>query len=356
MDVYLVGGAVRDSLLGRPVSERDWVVVGATPETMLRLGYRQVGRDFPVFLHPDSGEEYALARTERKSGPGHQGFVCHTGPDVTLEDDLRRRDLTVNAMAQAADGTVIDPFGGASDARDGRLRHVSEAFVEDPLRVYRVARFAAQLPGFEVATETLELMQRMQAAGALAELPAERVWRELRKALEALAPIRFFEVLDAIDAWQPWLEELHGERVRLPDALGTAEQRFAALAWGRPVAAIRRLAERLKAPTRFRRIAVQVAAHGATLAAWTSTPAPALLAALNSVGALDPERDPGPLLEVVGACAETNPGPLGEVVVRLRAVSAEPFLERGLSGKAVGDAIHAARLAMLKAAHRRRPD
>ncbi len=163
MEIYLVGGAVRDALLGLPIRERDWVVVGSTPEEMQRLGYRQVGRDFPVFLHPQTNEEYALARTERKVGPGHTGFVCHAGPDVTLEEDLRRRDLTVNAIAQAHDGTLIDPWGGAADLSARRLRHVSEAFLEDPLRVFRVARFAAQLGafGFRVEPETLQLMADM---------------------------------------------------------------------------------------------------------------------------------------------------------------------------------------------------
>jgi tRNA nucleotidyltransferase (CCA-adding enzyme) len=163
MQIYLVGGAVRDKLLGLPVRERDWVVVGATPEAMVKLGYRPVGKDFPVFLHPDTHEEYALARTERKTAPGYKGFVVHADPDVTLEEDLRRRDLTINAIAEAADGTLIDPFNGREDLDQGLLRHVSPAFVEDPVRILRVARFAARFAkwGFKVAHGTHALMQRM---------------------------------------------------------------------------------------------------------------------------------------------------------------------------------------------------
>src|ERR671939_1237881 len=164
MKAYVVGGAVRDELLGLPVKDRDHVVVGATPEEMVRLGYKPVGKDFPVFLHPQTHEEYALTRTERKSGRGYRGFTVHAAPDVTLEEDLRRRDLTINAMAKAEDGTLIDPYGGRRDLEQGILRHVSEAFVEDPVRILRVARFAARF-GFAVAPQTLELMGRMVESG-----------------------------------------------------------------------------------------------------------------------------------------------------------------------------------------------
>ena len=175
---YLVGGAVRDQLLGRPVTERDWVVVGATPEMMQQAGFRPVGQDFPVFLEPGSGEEYALARTERKSGRGYGGFTFHTSPDVTIEEDLIRRDLTVNAMAQAEDGTLIDPYGGQKDLEARILRHVSPAFAEDPLRVLRVARFAARYAGlgFTVADETRALMKQLADSGELEALTAERSW------------------------------------------------------------------------------------------------------------------------------------------------------------------------------------
>ena len=194
MKIYKVGGAVRDRLLGLPVKDRDWVVVGATPEQMEAQGFRAVGKEFPVFLHPQTGEEYALARTERKAGRGYKGFVVHAAPDVTLEEDLRRRDLTVNAMAEAEDGTVIDPHGGQADLRARVLRHVSPAFVEDPLRVLRVARFAARLD-FQLADETRELMRVLAAGGELRELTAERVWQELERSLADPHPRRFIEVL-----------------------------------------------------------------------------------------------------------------------------------------------------------------
>ena len=202
LDCYIVGGAVRDRLLGRPVSDRDWVVVGATPEAMLERGFRQVGADFPVFLHPESGEEYALARTERKQGRGYHGFAVHAAPDVTLEQDLERRDLTINAMAMNEDGRLVDPFGGKDDLTARRLRHVGPAFIEDPLRVLRVARFAAQLAehGFTLAEETRTLMRRMSENGELADLTAERVWTETAKALSTAQPARYFEVLREVGA------------------------------------------------------------------------------------------------------------------------------------------------------------
>ena len=197
MQIYLVGGAVRDALLGRPVAERDWVVVGGSPDELTSRGYRQVGRDFPVFLHPDSGEEYALARTERKSGKGYHGFDVYAGNDVTLEDDLQRRDLTINAMAEDAAGTLIDPWGGRADLEARVLRHVSDAFREDPLRVLRTARFAAVLHehGFSVHPATLELMREMSAGGELDELTPERVWQETAKALASSRPDIYIEVL-----------------------------------------------------------------------------------------------------------------------------------------------------------------
>lgn len=197
MKIYLVGGAVRDQLLGLPVADRDWVVVGADIEALRTAGYKQVGADFPVFLHPVSHEEYALARTERKSGSGYTGFVCDFSVDVTLEEDLARRDLTINAMAQAEDGSVIDPYHGQRDLKERVLRHVSPAFIEDPLRVLRVARFAAQLHhlGFTVAEETLDLMRHIAQSGELNALTAERVWKEWEKSLHAAHPEVFLQVL-----------------------------------------------------------------------------------------------------------------------------------------------------------------
>lgn len=215
MKSYLVGGAVRDTLLGLPVKDRDWVVVGATPQEMLDAGYQQVGRDFPVFLHPQSREEYALARTERKSGSGYTGFTCYAAPDVTLEQDLLRRDLTVNALAQDENGTIIDPFNGQQDLRQRILRHVSPAFNEDPLRVLRVARFAARYAhlSFRIADETMTLMRDMTKAGELAHLTPERVWKETESALRTRNPQVYFQVLrdcGALKVLFPEIDALFG--------------------------------------------------------------------------------------------------------------------------------------------------
>ena len=210
LKTYLVGGAVRDELLGYPFSERDWVVVGATVDDMLNAGYRQVGKDFPVFLHPDNNEEYALARTERKTAPGYRGFEVHASPDVTLEQDLERRDLTINAMAKDEAGKLIDPFNGQRDLADKLLRHVSPAFTEDPVRILRVARFHARYAhlGFIVADETLALMQQMVEAGEADALVPERIWQEMHKALSERTPVAFVETLRACGALQRILPEL----------------------------------------------------------------------------------------------------------------------------------------------------
>ena len=210
MQIYLVGGAVRDSLINYPSSENDWVVVGATPEQMTDLGYKPVGQDFPVFIHPKTGEEYALARTERKSGHGYKGFEFYTSTEVSLEEDLIRRDLTINAMAQDDEGRIIDPFDGQKDLAHKLLRHVSEAFTEDPLRVLRVARFAARYAhlGFTVAPETMELMKSIVAKGEMKFLVAERVWKETSRALTEQSPQVFFEVLKACNALEVLLPEV----------------------------------------------------------------------------------------------------------------------------------------------------
>lgn len=207
MKIYQVGGAVRDRLLGRPIKDRDWVVVGATPEEMLELGYRQVGKDFPVFLHPKTNEEYALARTERKTAPGYTGFCFDTGSEVTLEEDLARRDLTVNAMAMDADGNITDPYGGRKDLERKLLRHVSPAFAEDPVRILRAGVFTARL-GFEIAPETVELMREMADNGEVDALVPERVWQELEKALSAPYPVRFFDLLQLCGARRKLFPEL----------------------------------------------------------------------------------------------------------------------------------------------------
>jgi tRNA nucleotidyltransferase (CCA-adding enzyme) len=343
MDVYLVGGAVRDELLGRPVVERDWVVVGSSPEEMLELGYRQVGRDFPVFLHPESQEEYALARTERKTGPGHTGFVCHAGPDVTLEEDLERRDLTVNAMARDAEGNLIDPFGGAQDLADGVLRHVSPAFAEDPLRVFRVARFAAQLAGFSVLEDTLALMARIAADDELRELSAERVWQELVRALRAAEPLRFFTVLRAAEALQPWFAEFEGLEVLIPPALETELERFAAIGWLLTPNEAGALCERLKAPRQFTRPMLQVAEHGALFASWETADAEELCVALKSINAFKPGTDYELPIDVVAACVEMDPRPLQALAAQIRDTVTAASLPGHLKGAALGDALHAAR-------------
>lgn len=215
MKTYLVGGAVRDGLLNLPLKDKDWVVVGASPQQMLDRGYQQVGRDFPVFLHPESHEEYALARTERKSGQGYTGFVCYSAPDVTLEQDLARRDLTINAIAQDTDGNYYDPYGGRADLQQRLLRHVSDAFNEDPLRVLRVARFAARFAhlDFHIADDTLALMQAMTQSGELHHLTPERVWKETELALQTRSPQVFFQVLrdcGALAVLFPELDNLYG--------------------------------------------------------------------------------------------------------------------------------------------------
>jgi tRNA nucleotidyltransferase (CCA-adding enzyme) len=235
MQVYLVGGAVRDALLGLPVVERDWVVVGATPEEMEAAGFRAVGRDFPVFLHPQTQEEHALARLERKTGPGYRGFSTEFSPAVTLEEDLRRRDLTVNAIAQSANGALTDPYGGQADLRARILRHVSPAFSEDPLRVLRVARFAARFAplGFTVAAETLALMKRMSEGDELATLSPERLWRETERALATGHPERYFAVLRSCGALARVMPELDALLQKSPQgALALAALRVATDAGG----------------------------------------------------------------------------------------------------------------------------
>jgi tRNA nucleotidyltransferase (CCA-adding enzyme) len=206
--IYTVGGAVRDALLGLPVKDRDYVVVGANPEQLRALGYQAVGKDFPVFLHPDTHEEYALARTERKTAPGYAGFAFHAAADVTLEQDLMRRDLTINAIAMDEQGNLIDPYGGQADIQNKVFRHVSTAYAEDPVRILRLARFAARFPDFSIATETMQLMQTMVQAGEVDALVPERVWQELSRGLMEKKPSRLFQVLQECGALQKILPEL----------------------------------------------------------------------------------------------------------------------------------------------------
>jgi tRNA nucleotidyltransferase (CCA-adding enzyme) len=283
---YLVGGAVRDELLGRQVKERDYVVVGSTPEEMEKLGYKPVGKDFPVFLHPKTHEEYALARTERKSGRGYKGFTVHAAADVTLEDDLRRRDLTINAMAKAEDGTIVDPFGGREDLKKKLLRHVSDAFAEDPVRILRVARFAARF-GFEVATETMALMKRMVESGETDYLVPERVWQEFAKGLTEREPQRMFEVLEASGLRPKLLPEIKD----IAKLEGTLAQRFAQLAWPLKESEVEALCSRLKVPGEVRELALLGARNRVALRASRLATPQALLELLKRTDAFRrPER------------------------------------------------------------------
>jgi tRNA nucleotidyltransferase (CCA-adding enzyme) len=273
MKIYEVGGAVRDALLGLPVKDRDYVVVGATPDEMLRNGYRPVGKDFPVFLHPQTHEEYALARTERKTARGYHGFEFHAAPDVTLEQDLARRDLTINAIARDAGGRIIDPHRGVADLKAGVLRHVSPAFAEDPVRILRVARFAARF-GFGIAPETLELMRRMADSGEADALVPERVWQEVARGLMEAKPSRMFGVLreaGALARVMPEIDALWDDpdaaqsALRALDAAAesktTLPARFAALARSLDPLAVESVARRLKVPADCRDLALLAARH-----------------------------------------------------------------------------------------------
>ena len=272
MKIYTVGGAVRDQLLGLPVKDHDHVVVGATPEDMLRQGFRPVGKDFPVFLHPKTQEEYALARTERKTAPGYRGFVFHTAPDVTLEEDLVRRDLTINAIAQAEDGTLTDPFGGVEDIQNKVFRHVSDAFGEDPVRILRLARFAARFDTFTVAPATMELMRRMVGDGEVDALVAERVWQEVAKGLMEARPSRMLTVLHECGALARILPELaiNDHLLRVIDRAAGAGHalcvRFAVLMLAVPLEQINVLSERLRVPNDCRELAVMAAREQAVVA------------------------------------------------------------------------------------------
>ena len=283
MKCYVVGGAVRDELLGLAVADRDWVVVGATPEEMAAKGFTPVGKDFPVFLHPVTHEEYALARTERKSGRGYKGFTVFASPEVTLEEDLRRRDLTINAIAKDESGALIDPFGGARDLKEGVLRHVSEAFAEDPVRILRVARFAARY-AFRVADETAAMMKRMVESGEADHLVAERVWQEFSRGLAEPHPERMFEVLGRCGL----LKRLFPEIRQVPQGLARASgvpQRFALLGWTMKEPEVQAVCDRLRAPNEVSELALAACRNRSALrAAYAASPA-ALLQLLKRADA-----------------------------------------------------------------------
>jgi tRNA nucleotidyltransferase (CCA-adding enzyme) len=402
MHSYIVGGAVRDRLLGLAVQDRDWVVVGATPDELRALGYVAVGADFPVFLHPETREEYALARTERKTAPGYRGFSFHATPDVTLEEDLQRRDLTINAMAEEPDGTLIDPWGGARDLEAKVLRHVSPAFAEDPVRILRVARFAARFAAFQVAPETEALMRTMVESGEADALVPERVWREVSRGLMERRPSRMFEVLRRCGALERVLPEVarlfgvpqradyHPEidtGVHLMMVLDMAARletslpvRYACLGHDlgkgttpadilprhlgheeRSVALVRRISDRLRVDNACRALAEVTAREHGNVHRSGEFGAAALVRLLERCDAL---RRPDRFAELLLACECDARGRLGledsdypqrprllEAWRRVEdvdttAVAAEAAA-RGLAGPAVGEAIHAARIEAL---------
>lgn len=344
MKCYRVGGAVRDHLLGKCPKDSDWVVVGATPELMIELGYQPVGRDFPVFLHPESKEEYALARTERKTAPGYRGFRFHTAPEVTLEEDLKRRDLTINAMAEDANGKIIDPHGGRQDLEHRQLRHVSPAFVEDPLRVLRTARFAACLD-FVVAPGTLVLMRELTASGELETLAPERVFRELERALGEPYPRRFFEVLEDCSALSRLFPEIHFHQLRFNGLDGATA--LAALLAPSGVAA-ENLCKRYRVPTTWRHAAV----HAAHLWAACNGPPFGARDLLNLLKKADAFRRPENFAQICTALAAARlaSSPLHRLVLAYQAACTVTTADtKGLEGASRGHAIDQLREARITA-------
>jgi tRNA nucleotidyltransferase (CCA-adding enzyme) len=355
MQAYVVGGAVRDELLGLPVQDHDWVVVGATPEDMIAQGFRPVGKDFPVFLHPKTHEEYALARTERKTAPGYHGFVFHTSPDVKLEDDLIRRDLTINAMARAEDGTIVDPYGGRQDLQDRVFRHVSAAFAEDPVRILRLARFAARFPEFHVAESTNALMRAMVDEGEVDALVAERVWQELSRGLMEQKPSRMFEVLRDCGALARILPEVDaGARLMLMIDYAAQQRfelpvRFAALMHGLDPGRITGLCKRLRVPIDCRDLAVMTAREHGNLSRALDLDADAIVALFERSDAFrKPERFAQMLL--ASACELRGLAtPQGEYLLQAltaaRGVNAGEVAGRCRDDKArIPVAVHAARV------------
>jgi tRNA nucleotidyltransferase (CCA-adding enzyme) len=380
METYLVGGAVRDRLLGLPVTERDWVVVGATADAMLALGYRPVGKDFPVFLHPKTKEEYALARTERKTGPGYTGFETSAGPDVTLEADLLRRDLTINAMAETPAGELVDPYGGRDDLGNRVLRHVSSAFAEDPVRILRIARFAARFAkrGFHVAHATNQLMRTMVDNGEVEQLVPERVWAELVKALATETPAQFFKVLAACGALRTLFPEFapldqddaansHGhvaialpvleQAVNLSDDIAV---RFAALvcdidkgaANGLDSDGLAALCDRHRVPNACRELAMLALQQRDRVQTADTLPAAQLLDLLNTVDAFRRPDRFSQLMLVCEADARTSGHDfsnerLQQALVTAQSVSANDLAQQGLSGKEIGAALQQRRIAAI---------
>ena len=357
MQIYLVGGAVRDALLGLPVHERDWVVVGATAEQLLAAGYLQVGRDFPVFLHPETKEEYALARTERKVAAGYRGFEVHADPGVTLDEDLARRDLTINAIAQDGDGKLYDPFHGQADLQARILRHVSPAFSEDPVRVLRLARFAARFADFSVAADTMQLLQAMVQAGEVDATVPERVWRELVRALAAPAAWRFFEVLQqagALAVLMPefaWQADSLARLQRICAGTQVVAERWAAILADLNPQAVQAINQRLAAPVAFRDLALLVARHTALIETADKASPEQLLALWQACDvARRPERLPAVVASVAAASAQDITSAqrrLTQAMQVIGQVSVKPLLAQGLQGKDLATALQQARLQAL---------
>lgn len=370
MKIYLVGGAVRDQLLGLPVKERDWVVVGATPEDMLKQGYRQVGKEFPVFLHPKTNEEYALARLERKVQLGYKGFTFDTSPSVSLADDLLRRDLTINAMAETPAGELVDPYHGKEDLDNRILRHVSSAFGEDPVRILRIGRFLARYAqlGFTIAPETYALMRHMVEKGEVDALVAERVWKELERALGEPNPEQFFYTLAACHALPILFPHLTSDGAgmhALKQAAAISSDipvRFAALLHAMPddsadkqdaVACISALCHRYRVPNDYRELALMTARHYQTALDATHLTAPVLLDFFYRV---DVFRRAERFTQFVQACSaiaasHRTPFDAAHLLARMQTVkhvSVKPFLEQGLTGDALARALKQARQAALE--------
>ncbi len=371
MKIYAVGGSVRDELLGLPGADRDYVVVGATPDEMLKLGYKPVGKDFPVFLHPETHEEYALARTERKTARGYQGFAVHAAPDVTLEQDLARRDLTINAIARDETGKLIDPFGGAADLKARVLRHVGPAFVEDPVRILRVARFAARFD-FALAPATLQLMRGMVAGGEVDALVAERVWQELARGLMEHRPSRMFRVLAACGAAAVVLPELAGliagaageRRLNALDAAAARginlAARFALIAMHADERAIEGLCERLRVPQDCRELALLAARFHADVHKAEKLSVAALLWLLQATDAL---RRPERFMQLLDVCAaaagESANDPatarLRAALAAARAVDAGAVAKRSAEPALIKERVAQARLAAIRDALKAAP-
>lgn len=357
MKIYLVGGAVRDRLLGLPPVERDWVVVGATEEEMRQLGYRQEVGGFPVFRHPVTGEEYALARTETKTGPGYTGFRVDADSAITLEQDLRRRDLTINALAEDQAGDLIDPFGGRADLEQGVLRHITPAFVEDPVRVLRVARFAARFD-FRVAPETAELLRRMAASDDLRELRPERIWQELERALQECYPWRFFEVLEECGALQALLPELAATpRDGLQRAVGLTSDpvvRFAALLGAALVegSSPTEFCRRRRVPGDYCELLGLVLRYGQLFRAAADDEAEAILKLLHAIRA---QQQPERFTRFEQVCNALWPQLADQACAHLesgrqvvRSVSAARLSETGLQGAELGKELERRQLAALR--------